>query len=499
MILDISKYCSPKNASVGIMRAINDANDGDTIFFDVKASYHLYKDYSQKRHYHMTNTDSFKTPEKYFAILFEDKKNIIFDGNDCELVIHGNICALSLVRCSGITLKNFTIRYNAPTNIELTVLSKKLNKVSYSVPEGTTFYTDKSHICFFEQSPFTKKNYYEITEKYRAYCTVIHNCDYVRRTNAMPLKLACSFKKTGKNTFDALYLIPPPLKTGDTVALSENRRRDTCGIFFWESSNITSENITVNYMHGFGWLSQMCENLNFSKLNFVADNAHNVSSFADCIHICGCKGSVKINDCFFTHPHDDAINIHGAFLRLEKKLCDNAALFSFVHKQQGGYANFFNGDFVRLYNINNLKEIGEYQIKSHSDNIDDKTVILEFEQNLPHLKKRSAVIENTGYNPSVEISGCKFKSIPTRGILITTDKPSSIHNNVFENIIMPDIYISCDCKYWYESGPCKCLDIYENVFSKENPVLLEPLCRKKPVPNIHENINIYNNTIYAEK
>jgi hypothetical protein len=60
---------------------------------------------------------------------------------------------------------------------------------------------------------------------------------------------------------------------------------------------------------------------------------------------------------------------------------------------------------------------------------------------------------------------------------------------------MPDIFISCDCKDWYESGPCKNMLIHDNVFSQKDPVLLKPICISKPVDNVHENIKIYDNKI----
>ena len=60
---------------------------------------------------------------------------------------------------------------------------------------------------------------------------------------------------------------------------------------------------------------------------------------------------------------------------------------------------------------------------------------------------------------------------------------------------MPDIYISCDCKDWYESGPCRNLDIHNNTFSKKDPVKLEPICIGTPVKDVHRNIRIYDNTI----
>lgn len=247
-------------------------------------------------------------------------------------------------------------------------------------------------------------------------------------------------------------------------------------------------------MHGFGWLSQMCENLTFDKISFTPADGYKVSSFADCIHVCGCKGYVKINDCFFRDPHDDGINVHGAFLRLKRMINEKTAVFEFVHKQQGGYKAFFKGDKVKFYDRRNLEELkGIYTVADSIDNIDEKTVELTFEEKLPNMTPKMFVSENVTYNPEVTISNCTFRAIPTRGILCTTDKPSEIFSNRFISLKMPDIYISCDCRDWYESGPCKNMKIYNNTFSQKNPVVLDPLCMLKPVDNVHENIKIYDN------
>lgn len=495
MNIKISKYCTFSNASVGVKQAIDDSSNGDTIIFE-KGEYHFYKDYSVHKVYHMTNTDSFVRPEKYFAILIEDKENITIDGNGATFVIHGDMCAFSLVRCKNVHLKNFTIKYNSPTNFEMTVKLKKGNKIVYSIPETSLFYVEGKDITFFEQSPFTKKNYYEYKNNRNCYCNVIHRGDEVYRTQLSPIKTAIKLKRLSMTEVEATYIIPPAFKLGDTVCMSQNYCRDNCGLFFWECSDIFSENIVVNYMHGFGWLSQMCENMKFEGIQFVPADGFACTSFADCIHICGCKGYTIINNCLFTHAHDDGINIHGAFLRLKKIIDINTAVFEFVHKQQGGYKNFFEGDKVKFYRTKDLSQLdGVYTVDSTEDDIDNKLVKIKFKESLPPLQNRLFVIENVTYNPEVTISNCTFRAIPTRGILCTTDRESEIYNNTFISLKMPDIFISCDCRDWYESGPCKNMKIHNNVFSRKDPVLIKPIAVVKPVKNVHDNIQIYDNRI----
>lgn len=498
MILDITKYCTAENASPGIKKAIADSKSGDTITF-AENEYHFYKDYSEHKVYHMTNTDSFDAPEKYFAILIEDKENITIDGNGSTFVIHGDMCSFSLVGCKNITLKNFTVRYNSPTNYEMTVIEKKSNTIRYLIPENSSFYVKDNNIVFYEKSPFTQKNYYEYKNNEECHCNVIHNGDDVYRTDISAINTAVKIERLNKTEVLCTYKNIPELDVGTTITMSRNFCRDNCGLFFRECSNIISENITVNYMHGFGWLSQMCENLSFYKIRFEPAQGYHVSSFADLIHICGCKGYVKINECFFSHPHDDGINIHGAFLRLKDIVDDNTAVFEFVHNQQGGYRAFFKENKIKFYSRKDLSELeGIYTVKEAVDYIDDKTVKVIFEEKLPQMQNELFVCENITYNPEVTISNCIFRAIPTRGILCTTDRPSEIFGNRFIAVKMPDIYISCDCRDWYESGPCKNMKIHNNIFSKENAVLLEPLCINTPVANVHENIEIYDNIILTD-
>lgn len=498
MIINVGDFCSPDNASLGVIKALEKAKSGDTVYFE-KGTYHFFKELSQHRVYHMTNTDSFVKPDKHFAVLLENKRDLTIDGGDSVFVIHGDMCAFAMVKCDNITLKNFRITYNSPTNFEMRAKTRGYRKVIYSIPKDTKYFVEgRKDITFYEDSPLNGERYYAYKNNSNCYCNVIHRGKDVYRTIASPLKTALRVKPLSDGIVECTYLIPPKIRVGDTVAISRNYCRDSCGIFFWECSNIVSENLTVNYMHGFGWLSQMCENLTFKGITFTPDRERGylVSSFADLIHVCGCKGYVDIEDCFFEHPHDDGINIHGAFLRLEKLIDGHTAVFKFVHKQQGGYSAFFKGNKIKFYSRNNLSEIGDvYTVKNAVDDIDNKLVTVEFEEELPQMRTKAAVCENLTYNPRVTVKNCVFSAIPTRGILCTTTEKSEICGNKFENLKMPDIYISCDCRDWYESGPCKDMKIYNNEFSQKNPVKFEPICVGKPVSNVHENVEIFDNKI----
>lgn len=497
---------------------MNTADEGDTVLFENK-QYHFFKDFSQSKIIHMTNTDSFKNPKKYFAMLLENKKNLVLDGNGAEFVIHGDICSLALLDCENITLKNFTIRYYSPNDVELTVKAVNGKKVLYEIPKTTQWTAKKRRITFFDKSKFSGKNYWQFDNDKNSYCGVCHSGNDVCRVSHIlsPMSKIKSIKKVSDTQIEITYFSNRKFNVGNVYTFSPNKNRNTCGVFVNQCKNVTAQNIEVNYLQGFGWLSQMCDTVSFSEVTFKPDKEHHVSSFADLIHVCGCKGSVMVDNCYFCHPHDDAINIHGAFLRFKKQIDDYTAVFSFVHKQQGGYRAFNVGDEVKFYYRTDLQELpGKYIVESSQDDIDAKCCTVRFDKPLPKdisakfARQSNIVAENITYCPDVEIKNCEFNAIPTRGILCTTSGKVKIHDNKFSNVAMAHIFISNDAADWYESGPVRDVDIYSNEFNLQpskqyeplnsNGVLILPITlgRRVTAP-IHKNIRIHNNHFIVER
>lgn len=514
MEIKVDKYGAAECFSVPLATAISELKNGDSLVFENK-EYHLFKDFSLYRNIHFTNTDSFKNPEKYFGMLIENLDDITIEGNGATLVIHGDICSMGLINCHNVKINDLTIRYNSPSCVELKVKEKKGKKITYSIPETTLWYIDKEEknkIVFFEQSPFTKKNYWQFKNDENSWESVYHSADGKTVQRIPKIKSAFfgikSMERKSNTEIEIKYKRSKFMKVGDVISQSTNKNRNTCGIFFGECSNVVSTNVTVNYMAGFGWLSQMCENMTFEGITFKGDKDHVTTSFADLIHICGCKGDVNIHNCHFESAHDDGINIHATFMRFKEKVDDNTAIFEFVHNQQGGHRNFFVGNKAKFYYRTNLNQLdGEYTVKAVEDNIDEKTAKITFNEKLPKeieakaLGQANIVVENASYCPNVEISNCLFTAIPTRDILCTTAGKVRIHDNVFTDSQMAHIFISNDSNQWYESGPVRDVDIYNNKFLLQESkyprcpgVLIKPITLGgKTSKNIHQNITIRNN------
>ena len=197
MIYEVTQFGLPKNIAAGVTEALRQMQRGDTLHFP-KGEYHFYKDYCQSLSVHTSNTDSFQRPKKTFGILLQDKEQLTLDGDGSVFVFHGNISALGVLRCRQITLRNFTIRYACPTNVELEVTAKQGHTVSYRVPENQPFYMDGGSVVFFEQSPFTKKNYWQMRNNENSSCAVRHQGETVFREVDQPFSGLHRTRRTGR-------------------------------------------------------------------------------------------------------------------------------------------------------------------------------------------------------------------------------------------------------------------------------------------------------------
>ena len=500
------------NFSEGFAKAVSQLNSGDVLNFE-NTEYHFFKDYSKLKEIHMSNTDSLKNPNKYFAMLIENLENITINGNGASFVVHGDICALGILGCKSIALKNFTIKYHSPCTVEMKVEEIRKNTVLFSLPENTEFSIDKTSIEFFEKSPFSDRIYWNYENDNNSWNQVVHKDGNVFRipNDKGVFHKIKSIKEISPTEIEITYSSKPKFILGAVYAITQNKNRNTSGVFVNESEKISAENLNINYLQGFGWLSQMCCDLSFEKCNFIPEVNRSVSSFADLIHVSSCKGRIDIKECNFSHSHDDAINIHGVFLRFKEKLDSRSAVFEFVHDQQGGYSAFHKGNKAKFYYRDSLEALlGEYTVANAIDYIDGKSVSITFEEELPeeidarYENQSNIVIENITYCPDVEISKCNFESIPTRGILCTSSGKIRIFDNRFSQIVMSHIFISNDADEWFESGPVRDMEIHDNSFYKNNDeklvksdspvILIEPVTLGGKIKAaVHRNIRIFSN------
>lgn len=503
------------------------SEDAVTIEFE-KGEYHFYKENADREICYTSNTDAGLFPEKSIALNIKNVKNLNVNGNGSDFIMHGDMMAVAVRESENVTLENFSWDFPCASVLEMNVVETGKNYADFYIPEYFGIETKRNKLYWFEKSPLTGEKYWENVNLKDQWGIVGFDKenDTVSRYGLLqsPLWMMKKIEKKDNNIYRIYYKksVPDIYREGMCFELCTNKLRPCTGGFLSESKNIRLSNISSHYMHGFGFLTQMSENVSFENCHFVPkENSDRVTtSFADLIHVSGAKGKISISDCEFSHAHDDPINIHGTFTRVKKKIDDNTIVLSYIHKQQKGFKQFHVGDKVVFYSRTDLQALEneqEFTVESvtdpSADSLSDMTV--RFREKLPDCIcdkvgfQGKYVAENVTYTPEVHISNCKFSHIPTRGILCTTRKKVVIENNTFDSMAMASIYLSNDSNNWYESGPIRDMTIQGNTFYiKRSPqrewkdkgaIFVDPIVKGKGTDKpIHHNITIRNNRFMME-
>ena len=514
------------------IREIGENGDKVTLKFD-KGIYQIHKENAPVREVHTSNTDSVRFPNKSIGILIENQNNLTIDGNGSQFIINGDMMALAIMHSENITVKNVNIDYQIPTTSEMTVLDydNENKTIDYFIPEYLNYEIQGANIIWKSEQKSDGGYYWTEKNDHRNYgISVKYPTELMGRSyysNSNPFTNAQSIEQLDDSRVRIKYNSNPAFEIvkGMNFQLVSNAERPTAGAFVWESKDINVINTKISYMHGFGFLVQMAENVSFDGIRMETDieTGRNTSSFADGIHISGAKGKIEIKNSFFNNTHDDPINIHGTFTRVEEKLDSNTLRLKYIHNQQGGFPQYHPGDKVVFYSRDTLESSDnekEYTVKSvegpSKDNL--KEMIVEFEEEVPdYLTEKVGnepkfVAENATYTPEIYIKNNEFKNVFTRMILATSRKKIVIEDNYFEAPSMATLFFSNDSDEWYESGPIRDLEIRNNTFKirslgrtwwKYAPAIyFHPVTKGGGLPDesnpIHKNILIEENKFYLE-
>jgi hypothetical protein len=200
-----------------------------------------------------------------------------------------------------------------------------------------------------------------------------------------------------------------------------------------------------------------------------------------------------VNNCVFSGAHDDAINVHGTYLRVVERLPGRQIKVRFMHPQTFGFPAFYAGDAVEFVHPDSMAGYGTNRVRE-ARMLDPKEMLLTLEEPIPDAFREKDVLENVTWNPEVEIRGCTVSRVPTRGFLVSTRRPSRVESNEFRATRMSAILVAADAGSWFESGGVRDMTIRGNRFLRcgEPVISLDPNNR---VANetIHRNIRIEDN------
>ena len=446
--------------------------------------YDFYPTEATRKKFNISNTNGDPDTPKAIGIYLFNAKHFKLSGPDANIVYRGKMIEVCVDGSENISISDLSFDYHRPTVSEFSVaaigdgfVDLKIHKDSwYDIKDGKIVWKGEGWS-------------YADADGLLAQILDLETNEVWRKRNPLT-----------KLTFQEIK--PGLIRAHGSAGLRPGRVyqirktfRDYCGVFTRRSKDITWKNVHFKFMHGMGLVNQFSENLTFDNVTIAPDknSGRTTAAWADCIQVSGCKGKLLVKDCVFSGAHDDAINIHGTYLRMVEKIGTHQIKVRFIHKQTFGFLAFNPGDEITFVRWNSFATYAPNKVKD-AKMLNPTEILLTLEKPYPSNINENDVIENVTWTPEAEIRGCDVSRIPTRGFLITTRRKVLVENNTFHRTHMNAILCDADASSWFESGCIRDMTIRSNKFINcAEPVIKITPRNTAANDSVHQNIRVQDN------
>ena len=103
----------------------------------------------------------------------------------------------------------------------------------------------------------------------------------------------------------------------------------------------TIKNVKVHYAQGMGLLAQLCDDITMDGFWCMFERRKNDSRYfttqADATHFSQCKGKIISVNGLYEGMMDDAINVHGTYLKVLQQIDAHTLKARYMHDQSWGF------------------------------------------------------------------------------------------------------------------------------------------------------------------
>ncbi|WP_419875392.1 right-handed parallel beta-helix repeat-containing protein [Candidatus Pristimantibacillus sp. PTI5] len=452
---------SGEDAAGAMRRAIEETARiaGPVVLTCERGRYDFYPEHATKAKYYISNTaseDENPNVTKTIGILLQGLRNVTLDGNGSLFVFHGKQTMIVVDGCEKVDIRNLHLDFEQPTVAEMTVagigdgfLDTAVHRDSrYEAENGTLTWVGEG--WRFRDGPM--QEYDSQSNTTWRINNAVTAADRVEELGPGRLRLF----------FDAGHM---PSTAIGRVFQARDGIRDQVGALVINSRKVEWSDMGIHFMHGLGLVCQFSEDVSFERMELAprTETGRTVAAFADCIHVSGCRGLIRVADSRFAGAHDDVINVHGTYLRVAGQPLADEVLLRFMHPQSYGFPAFFPGDRIEFVRSGSLISYAD-AVVTEASMVEPRIMRIKLDRNVPEELRGDDVVENVTWTPEVEIVNNRMARIPTRGVLVTTRRRVLIEGNRFERMAMSAVMVAGDARSWYESGKVDDLTIRGNTF-----------------------------------
>ena len=437
--------------------------------------YDFYPEGAVHREYYISNHDQHK--DRAVGIAIENFDGLTLDGQGADFVFHGRMLPMSVVGTEHCTLRHFSIDFATPHIAQAEV-------VTNDPEQGITF-----RVAPWVNARVTGDGGFEHYGEgwsHRpgwgiAFDPVTRRILY--RTGDIGTPVG-QVRQIDERTFLAPAWKDGRLPVGTIVAM-RSYDRPSPGIFVSHATDTRIVDVKVHYAEGMGLLAQMSEDLvldGFSVCLRGDDDPRYFTTQADATHFSGCKGKIRSVNGLYEAMMDDAINVHGTYLKVVERVDDHTLKGRYMHGQAWGFDWGYVGDEVQFVRSGTMELVGGSAepfvtevaaisvLDAQGSQIEGlhggREFLIRFADALPAEigAGEGYGIENLTWTPEVYFAGSTIRNNRARGTLFSTPKRTVVEDNLFDHTSGTAILLCGDCNGWYETGACRDVLIRRNRF-----------------------------------
>lgn len=454
-MLNYKDFTCEKDFTLNIKKLIARCKEnGENGIVFPKNTYKISGALAEERYLYISNHDN---GLRNVIFIIEDMKDFTLDFSGSELIIDDTAVPFAIINSKNITIKNVSVRTENPVSSYGYVTDCSEKGFTFRISGGSPIILRGSAL-----SATTKNGRRVYYDRLNAW-----DKDTGYMTPEFPdLGLfGVPFSKTADEEGNVSFTTTSPhyyksgLKTGDKISL-DTGSRESAGIYIAYSENIKIEGFTRYNGPGMGVIAQVSKDIEISDMTIKPYDDSCFSICADATHFVHCHGKIHIHDSYFEAQLDDALNVHGIYLRIVDK-DENSLFLKFMHCQAQGIDFIKEGDTLETCDADSLIPKKRYTVKA-VDKINAGYLKVEIEGGTEDILIGDNVTE-VSKAPEVIFENCTLKNNRARGMLLASAGKTIIRNNLFDNPGAP-IKFESDGTLWFESGGVKDVLIEGNTF-----------------------------------
>lgn len=404
---------------------------------------------------------------KVVGICLRDLKNVTLDGCGSDFIFHGRMLPIAMIGTLNCTVRRLSIDFADPQITQVEIVDNDPNAgitfrvsdyVKYRIADNGRF---ESYGDDWAIQPASGIAFEGATRH------IVYN------TSDLGINTS-DVKPVGDRTLQAPAWRDSRLPVGTRVAM-RGWGRPHPGIFLDACTNTSISDVKVHYAEGMGLLAQRSTDITLHKFRVCLRGKNDPRYFttqADATHFSQCRGKIISEKGLYEGMMDDAINVHGIYLRVRERIDDHTLRCRFEHDQAWGFAWGDAGDTVSFIRSATMENTGTPNVISDIRPVNQASVtgcrefIIQFKQPVPAAVSADEGygVENLTWTPEVEFRDNIVRNNRARGALFSSPRRTVCERNLFDHTSGTAILLCGDCNGWYESGAVRDLVIRKNRF-----------------------------------